>query len=234
MRNQLRYTDSLWALSGTVGALIVVGGIALLLMDRVAPVKELRGSLLWVVLLTWQVMTVVVVFLVVQRRGDFSLILRINKFPDLNLIFLTLGAAYIALFTYGAVILFLETIFGIDLSFLKETNSIPSAGSDGRPVFAWVLIGLAAIIGAPISEELLYRGVIFQSLSSKVTPWWGAVISAGLFGLAHLSVGALIPIFCIGLIFSRALHKYENLWVPIGAHIGFNSVGYLVTLFFEL
>ena len=173
-------------------------------------------------------------FLVVQRRGDFSLLLRLNKFPDLNLIFLTLGAAYIALFTYGAVILFLETIFGIDLSFLKETNSIPSAGSDGRPVFAWVLIGLAAIIGAPISEELLYRGVIFQSLSSKVTPWWGAVISAGLFGLAHLSVGALIPIFCIGLIFSRALHKYENLWVPIGAHIGFNSVGYLVTLFFEL
>jgi len=102
MRNQLRYTDSLWALSGTVGALIVVGGIALLLMDRVASVKELRGSLLWVVLLTWQVMTVVVVFLVVQRRGDFSLILRINKFPDLNLIFLTLGAAYIALFAYGA------------------------------------------------------------------------------------------------------------------------------------
>ena len=132
------------------------------------------------------------------------------------------------------MIVFLETIFGIDLSFLKETNSIPSAGSDGRPVFTWVLIGLAAIIGAPISEELLYRGVIFQSLSSKVTPRWGAVISAGLFGLAHLSIGALIPIFCIGLIFSRALHKYENLWVPIGAHIGFNSVGYLVTLFFEL
>ena len=183
-------------LSGTIGALIAVGGIALLLMDRVILVEELQESLLWVVLLTWQLM--------------------------------------IALFTYGALILFLETIFGIDLSFLKETNSIPSAGSDGRPVFAWVLIGLAAIIGAPISEELLYRGVIFQSLSSKVTPRWGAVISAGLFGLAHLSIGALIPIFCIGLIFSRALHKYENLWVPIGAHIGFNSVGYLVTLFFEL
>ena len=121
-----------------------------------------------------------------------------------------------------------------DLSFLKETNSIPSVGSDGRPVFAWVLIGLAAIIGAPISEEFLYRGVIFQSLSSKVTPWWGAVISAGLFGLAHLTVGALIPIFCIGLIFSRALFKYKILWVPIGAHMGFNSVGYVVTLFFEL
>lgn len=221
-------------LSGTIGALIAVGGIALLLMDRVILVEELQESLLWVVLLTWQLMTIVVVFLVVQRRGDFSLLLRLNKFPDLSLIFLTLGAAYIVLFTYGAVIVFLETVFGIDLSFLKETNSIPSAGSDGRPVFAWVVIGLAAIIGAPISEELLYRGVIFQSLSSKVTPRWGAVISAGLFGLAHLSIGALIPIFCIGLIFSRALHKYENLWVPIGAHIGFNSVGYLVTLFFEL
>ena len=221
-------------LSGTIGALIAVGGIALLLMDRVGLVEELQESLLWVVLLTWQLMNIVVVFLVVQRRGDFSLLLRLNKFPDLSLIFLTLGAAYIVLFTYGAVIVFLETIFGIDLSFLKETNSIPSAGSDGRPVFAWVLIGLAAIIGAPISEELLYRGVIFQSLSSKGTPRWGAVISAGLFGLAHLSIGALIPIFCIGLIFSRALHKYENLWVPIGAHIGFNSVGYLVTLFFEL
>jgi len=203
-------------------------------MDRVLLAKDLQESLLWVLLLMWQLMTVVVVLSVVQRRGKFSLLLRLNKFPDLHLIFLTLGAAYLALFIYGALILFLETIFGVDLSFLKETNSIPSAGVDGRPVFAWVLIGLAAIIGAPISEEFLYRGVIFQSVSPRVTPWWGAVISAGLFALAHLSVGALIPIFCIGLIFSRALYKSENLWVPIGAHMGFNSVGYVVTLFFEL
>ncbi|MEE2875230.1 MAG: type II CAAX endopeptidase family protein, partial [Chloroflexota bacterium] len=204
------------------------------LMVRVLLAKDLHESLLWVLLLMWQLMTVVVVLSVVQRRGKFSLLLRLNKFPDLHLIFLTLGAAYLALFIYGALILFLETIFGVDLSFLKETNSIPSAGVDGRPVFAWVLIGLAAIIGAPISEEFLYRGVIFQSVSPRVTPWWGAVISAGLFAVAHLSVGALIPIFCIGLIFSRALYKSENLWVPIGAHMGFNSVGYVVTLFFEL
>ena len=97
-------------LSGTIGALIAVGGIALLLMDRVVLVEELQESLLWVVLLTWQLMTIVVVFLVVQRRGDFSLLLRLNKFPDLSLIFLTLGAAYIVLFTYGALILFLEAI----------------------------------------------------------------------------------------------------------------------------
>ncbi len=234
MQNELRYTDSLWVILGTVGALIAIGGTALLLMDRVELGAHLQESLLWVVLLTWQLSTIVVVFMVVQHRGKFSLLLRLNKFPDLNLIFLTLGAAYLALFAYGALILFLETIFGADLSFLKETNSIPSAGIDGRPVFAWVLIGFAAIIGAPISEEFLYRGVIFQSISPRVTPWWGAVISAGLFSLAHLSVGALVPIFCIGLIFSRALHKYENLWVPIGAHMGFNSAGYLVTLFFEL
>ena len=86
MRNELRYTDSLWVLSGTIGALIAVGGIALLLMDRVILVEELQESLLWVVLLTWQLMTIVVVFLVVQRRGDLSLLLRLNKFPDLNLI----------------------------------------------------------------------------------------------------------------------------------------------------
>ena len=71
-------------LSGTIGALIAVGGIALLLMDRVVLVEELQESLLWVVLLTWQLMTIVVVFLVVQRRGDVSLLLRLNKFPDLS------------------------------------------------------------------------------------------------------------------------------------------------------
>ena len=86
MRNELRYTDSLWVLSGTIGALIAVGGIALLLMDRVILVEELQESLLWVVLLTWQLMTIVVVFLVVQRRGDLSLLLRLNKFQELNLI----------------------------------------------------------------------------------------------------------------------------------------------------
>jgi len=51
-----------------------------------------------------------------------------------------------------------------------------------------VVVGIA--LGAAISEELLYRGVVLRSLESYGR-WQAAVASSVLFGIAHLSLLAL-------------------------------------------
>jgi uncharacterized protein len=52
----------------------------------------------------------------------------------------------------------------------------------------WVLIvGIVLIVGAPLMEELLYRGLIFRALESRLTGWLAVVLSSLWFGLAHFS-----------------------------------------------
>lgn len=48
-----------------------------------------------------------------------------------------------------------------------------------------VVIGAGAVIGAPIVEELFFRGLVLRALASKVPYWWAVAIQGLLFGLAH-------------------------------------------------
>ena len=52
-----------------------------------------------------------------------------------------------------------------------------------------VVVGAGAVIGAPIVEELFFRGLVLRSLASKLSYGWAVLIQGGLFGLAHAQAG---------------------------------------------
>ena len=54
----------------------------------------------------------------------------------------------------------------------------------GHPLHL-VVVGAGAVIGAPIVEELFFRGLVLRSLASKISYAWAVVIQGLLFGLAH-------------------------------------------------
>ena len=51
-----------------------------------------------------------------------------------------------------------------------------------------LLVGLTAVILAPVLEELLFRGLLLSGLSPLVGPWTAILLTGTLFGLAHTSV----------------------------------------------
>ena len=85
---------------------------------------------------------------------------------------------------------------------------------------------LAAIIAAPLTEEVMFRGLLFGTLTARGAPVWIAVlISAVLFAWTHqqyTSVGQFM-VLVSGLFFG-ALRVYTGgLLAPILAHSLFNA-----------
>lgn len=96
------------------------------------------------------------------------------------------------------------------------------------------LYALAIVIGAPLSEELLFRGFLQSALAQTRLGFGGAALVSTL-GWTALHAGysklGLIEVFVAGLFFSWLLWRTGNLWVPIVAHAFYNGavmIGLLV------
>ncbi|MBG1231182.1 CPBP family intramembrane glutamic endopeptidase [Aestuariivirga litoralis] len=90
---------------------------------------------------------------------------------------------------------------------------------------------LSAIIGAPLAEEFLFRGLLFAGIAKTRAGWPGAVlISAGTWAVAHAFGAPWIfvgVIFGMGLILGLLMLRFGSLWVTIACHTAWNV---LVTL----
>ena len=91
---------------------------------------------------------------------------------------------------------------------------------------AWVLAMLAIAVGAPLSEELLFRGFLFPALARSRLGLAGAAVAATL-GWTVLHAGytafGLAEVFLIGLYFTWLLVRTGSLWVPILCHALYNT-----------
>jgi membrane protease YdiL (CAAX protease family) len=99
----------------------------------------------------------------------------------------------------------------------------------GAPASAVALLGLMA--GAAVSEELVFRGVLFRNVELWTGTWIALVLSGSLFGLIHLLNpnatlwGAVAIAIEAGGMLTAAYIATRKLWVPIGLHFGWNIAG---------
>ena len=125
---------------------------------------------------------------------------------------------------------------GIVFSFLTPATSNQMALNElvemtGRQELLYLLL-ITCLLG-PITEELVYRGVLMNTFL-KDSPWYGDVLlSACIFGYVHVSSG-LTPLAFFtyasgGAISALLYRKTHSLFYPILLHIMIN-----ITAFWEL
>lgn len=96
----------------------------------------------------------------------------------------------------------------------------------GSVTGALALSGFTA--GAAVTEELLFRGVLFRIIEGWIGTWLSLVLTAALFGLAHLFNpgatwwSALAIAVEAGGMLAAAYAATRTLWVPIGLHFAWN------------
>ena len=101
----------------------------------------------------------------------------------------------------------------------------------------WVLALLIVGIGAPLSEELLFRGFLLSALAgSRVGFWGGALITTGLWTALHAgySAAGIVEVFLIGLFFSWLLWRTGSVRVAMFCHALYNSLIVLVLRYVPL
>ncbi|HRQ88310.1 MAG TPA: type II CAAX endopeptidase family protein, partial [Bacteroidia bacterium] len=113
---------------------------------------------------------------------------------------------------------FLIGIFG-ELDVQEPVKMLQESDSAVHLVLSIVL----ACIAAPLVEELLFRGYMYNTLRSLTHPVFAAVVVAALFGVVHGNLPALLPLSAFSILLSCAYEWTKCLWVPVGMHAFFNA-----------
>lgn len=91
---------------------------------------------------------------------------------------------------------------------------------------AWAVLAIIGV-GAPLSEEFLFRGFLFSGLAKSRLGLLGTgIVTTFLWTLLHFgySIFGLIEVFAIGLYFSWLLARTGSLWVTIFCHAVYNTI----------
>jgi CAAX protease family protein len=102
---------------------------------------------------------------------------------------------------------------------------------------ARALVLLIICVGAPLSEELLFRGFLFSGLAKTRLGFVGtALITTLLWTGLHwgYSLFGLFEVLSIGLYLSWLLVRTGSLWATIFCHAAYNTVVAVVLLFIAL
>jgi uncharacterized protein len=101
-----------------------------------------------------------------------------------------------------------------------------SAGDAGKQQHGAVLVtfALLALIGAPIVEEIAFRGMLFGALTkSSFTPLMASLISAGVFALFHFEPKRFLVLFVVGAVLGEARRRSGSTSASIVAHMVNNA-----------
>lgn len=99
--------------------------------------------------------------------------------------------------------------------------------------FQVLMLFLIVGLGAPIAEELFYRGLSQHAIAKRFGPVAGILGSALFFAAVH-GQGLQFPaLLMFGLILGWLVHRFGRLGPSIWAHVGFNTVT-AVTLVWNL
>jgi membrane protease YdiL (CAAX protease family) len=92
------------------------------------------------------------------------------------------------------------------------------------------LSSLYILVTAPVSEEILFRGVLYSAMRSRYPTLVSLIISNVVFTAAHLQL-KLAPVhFIVGVAATCLFEKRKSLIAPISFHITANAMTFLATL----
>jgi uncharacterized protein len=136
-----------------------------------------------------------------------------------------IGFGLLAMFLGGLVGLITQFFFG------EFTAAAADVATD-LSFPALVVFAVLVAVGAPIVEELAFRGLLFGALVKRgLGPWIAIVISALAFSLFHFEPVRLGVLFTIGLVLGFARYYRGNTTTAIVGHMMNNTPAALVLLF---
>lgn len=161
-----------------------------------------------------------------KLSSEDSFIIRGLSKEDWKFLVKYIPISYI-LYTLGSVVV--ESIFG-----MSEAANQLAVESLFDQLPAWQLF-LMIVIVAPITEEILFRGLILFPGNKLDTTWLRVFFSSILFGLIHIFTDVDVYTFYtyvgMGLIFTIAAKKTQSIEAAIIYHMLNNLMGFFAILF---
>lgn len=148
-------------------------------------------------------------------------------FYHIQLILLALG---------GIIVPFLLLENSGILRYIQDATNCPEFQTvvllfrDGDTALKLAVAG-AAVIMAPLCEEVVYRGFVYRILKLYTGRVLAVILSAMLFSVIHGALVQALPLFIFGVVQCLVYEKARTLWVPILVHMIYNSLTLLYLLY---
>lgn len=210
-----RWTDALLVL-----LLSVLG--AALLQPLVSVLRlGVYGEALMLLLIA--ALTGVLTWTVARRRyGDQVRLLLGHRRPTGRDVVIGLGAAVVGTLGVSAIV-YLLTLGGRPPDVQQQLRDAAS-----NPA-TLPLMALAAVVVVPIAEELLYRGMLFQALRTRLGRWPAIGLSGLVFGLLHAqgtlegTLLLLAAFYPFGMWLAWLFDRRGTLAASIVCHMAYNG-----------
>jgi len=154
-----------------------------------------------------------------RREENLLEIIRVSPLPKTEILPISLFAIGMAFFVS----------FGLPLLPFSETLTEAYTESSGSLIEGGVLAFLSNVLVAPLFEEVLFRGMIYNRLKEAFPGIPAALFSALIFGLLHGELIWILYAFFVGLILTLIYEKYDSLLANVLFHVVFNLIGGYVT-----
>ncbi|MDD2457652.1 MAG: type II CAAX endopeptidase family protein [Eubacteriales bacterium] len=105
--------------------------------------------------------------------------------------------------------------------YLEQAEAFSSALGYG-----WLIAGITLV--APVSEELLFRGIIQGELRRAMPEWLAVITQAVLFALFHMQAVQVLYVFLPALALGAMYALTRSFWIPVLMHVVFNFLGSVV------
>ncbi len=122
---------------------------------------------------------------------------------------------------------FMKWIESLGVEVEQDTVKLLQQSND--PTVLALMAG-AAVLAAPLCEEIVFRGYLYPAAKKFAGPWVAGFCSALVFAAAHGSVAALLPLFVFGCLLVALYEMTGSLWAPMAVHFCFNSATVLIQL----
>ncbi len=136
--------------------------------------------------------------------------------------------------SFGAYFVTLMVVYALAEQFVtkinldqEQLNPFKSASAPWEVALAFV--GL--VIVAPIAEELLFRGFMYQGLKARLPKFGAAVVVSVLFGLAHGQINVAIDTFVLSMFLVLLVEKTGSLVPAILLHATKNLLAFVIIFF---
>jgi membrane protease YdiL (CAAX protease family) len=93
----------------------------------------------------------------------------------------------------------------------------------------WMLVLFAVVvIGAPVVEEIVYRGFLQQGLERSIRPTTALIATSAIFAAIHFQPVEFPGLFAFALVLGLTYRRTQRLGLPIVTHMAFNASGLVV------
>lgn len=199
-----------WIMLGGAIVLVAIVTVGLNALDAPLAVMLLVGTLVpWVALAGWPIIAT-------RRRGNGPVIDLGTRLTWRDVgIGLVGGVISLAV---AAALAALSTLFFGEFTSSAGDVAAELTESAGRPVV--VLFAFMLAFGAPVVEELAFRGLVFAGLRKHgFSPWITITLSALVFALFHLEPARILVVGGVGLVLGFLRWRTGSLGAGIVAHV---------------